>query len=108
MKDVDNFKDFWLFYLREHSRRATRVWHYIGTSAALLLLIYALVTQIFWILPLALICGYAFAWVSHGLIEKNKPATFQYPLWSLMSDFKMLFCFVTGKMGKELRRAGIV
>lgn len=107
MNDIESFRDFWPYYLREHSQPATRFWHYIGTGAALILLFNVFLSQNFWMLPGALVCGYAFAWASHCFIEKNKPATFKYPLWSLVSDFKMLFCFMTGQMGKELRRAGL-
>ena len=105
MKTIETYAEFWPFYLGEHDQAATRGWHYIGTALAIGVLIYALATQTWVLLPLALVSGYFFAWVSHGLIEKNKPATFTYPLWSLISDFKMLFHFLTGTMGRELEKA---
>ena len=107
MKTIKTYAEFWPHYLREHARPATRAWHYVGTGAAIGLMIYIIVTgKLSW-LPLALMCGYAFAWMSHGLIEKNKPATFTYPLWSLVSDVKMLFCFIIGRMRAELEQAGV-
>ncbi|MEP3890227.1 MAG: DUF962 domain-containing protein [Hellea sp.] len=107
MREITTYAAFWPYYLREHSKAATRGWHYVGTSLALLTLFLIILTGKWLLLPLALICGYAFAWASHGAIEKNKPATFTYPFWSLFSDFKMLFCFLTGRMGRELEKAGI-
>ena len=107
MREITTYADFWPYYLREHSQPATRGWHYVGTALALLTLFWIIATGKWLFLPLAFICGYFFAWVSHGTIEKNKPATFTYPLWSLMSDFKMLFCFLTGRMGAELKKAGV-
>ncbi len=107
MKSITTYSEFWPYYLREHSATATRGWHYIGTGLAIILLIALIITGRFALLPLVLVCGYFFAWVSHALIEKNKPATFTYPLWSLASDFKMLFCFLTGRMGAELEKAGV-
>jgi hypothetical protein len=107
MKTITSYADFWPYYLREHAQPSTRAWHYVGTALALTVLIAVIVTGRWMLLPLAFVSGYFFAWVSHGLIEKNKPATFTYPLWSLFSDFKMLFCFLTGRMGSELRKAGV-
>jgi len=107
MREYTTFADFWPYYLREHSQPATRAWHYAGTSLAILTLIIIVLTQRWLFLPVAFICGYFFAWVSHGLIERNKPATFTYPLWSLGADFKMLFCFLSGKMKAELNRASV-
>ena len=107
MRPIQTYKDFWPYYLREHSQPATRAWHYLGTSVALILLITLLATGRWALLPLVLVSGYFFAWMSHGLIEKNKPATFTYPLWSLASDFKMLFCAVTGQMSRELEKAEV-
>jgi hypothetical protein len=62
-----------------------------------LLLVYILLTTnfyLFWFLP---VIGYGFAWVGHFFFEKNKPATFQYPFWSLISDFKLFFELIVGK-----------
>ena len=107
MKEITTYTEFWPYYLREHSLAATRGWHYLGTGLAISLLVLLIITGRWMFLPLVFVCGYFFAWVSHGLIEKNKPATFTYPLWSLASDFKMLLCFVTGRMGGELEKAGV-
>jgi len=106
-KKIRTFDEFWPYYLKEHSLPVTRAWHYVGTSLSIAILIAAILSANFsWTLA-ALISGYFFAWVSHGAFEKNKPATFTYPLWSLFSDFKMLFCFVTGRMARELAKAGV-
>ena len=108
MKTIQTYAEFWPYYLREHAQPATRGWHYVGTTLALTLLVYLLATQKWALIPLIFVCGYFFAWMSHGLIEKNKPATFTYPLWSLKSDFKMFFHFATGTMGRELAKAGVI
>ena len=107
MREHKSYAEFWPYYLQEHSKPATRMWHYIGTLIALGVLVYAIATQNWWFLLAAVVSGYFFAWVSHATIEKNRPATFTYPLWSLFSDFRMLFCFLTGQMGKELKKAGV-
>jgi len=107
MREITHYTDFWPYYLCEHRQPATRAWHYVGTGLALLTLILIIITSKWLFLPLAFVCGYFLAWVSHGINEKNKPATFIYPLWSLMSDFKMLFCFLTGRIGAELEKAGV-
>ena len=104
---IASYKEFFPFYLREHSKKATRAFHYVGTLSALALFVGSIVTQTWWLIPFYLVIGYGFAWYSHFFIEHNKPATFTYPLWSLFSDFKMLFCFLTGRMGRELEKAGL-
>jgi hypothetical protein len=108
MNRIASFADFWPYYLREHSRPATRALHYIGTSLVVALAIYALLAGK-WLLLLAIpVAGYFFAWVGHFGIEKNRPATFTYPLWSLGADFKMWWMWLTGRLGPELNKAGIV
>ncbi len=107
MSDPKTYLEFWPYYLREHSKPATRAWHYVGTAIAIAVLTYAVLTQSWWFLLVAVIAGYLFAWVSHGFIERNKPATFTYPLWSLFSDFRMFFYFITGQMARELKKAGV-
>ncbi len=108
MREYSTFSEFWPHYLREHADSRTRAMHYVGTVLAITLLIFVLTTQKWSLLLLTLVCGYFFAWLSHLFIEKNRPATFTYPLWSLISDFKMLFCFLTGRLSAELKKAGVV
>jgi len=86
-----SFAAFWPFYLSQHSQRGCRILHYLGTSSALLIAAVALLSGHPRCLLLALLVGYAPAWIGHAAIEKNRPATFRYPLWSLYADFKMLF-----------------
>ncbi len=94
-----SFSDFYPFYLSEHRHPVSRLLHVIGSLAVLGLLAYALVSGryvLLWLLPLV---GYGFAWIGHFVFEKNRPATFQYPLYSFMGDWKMLYQIITGKIG---------
>lgn len=96
----ESFKEFYPFYLSEHKNKTSRILHFIGTFLVLGLLVFLLVSQKearFWIaLPLT---GYGFAWVGHAFFEKNKPATFKHPLWSLRGDFTLFFDILRGKRG---------
>jgi hypothetical protein len=94
-----SFNEFWPFYVSEHSRPATRVLHLIGTTAGIALLVYLIATGRWWLFPLAFVPGYGFAWLGHFLVEKNRPATFKYPLWSFIGDYKMIGLMLTGRMG---------
>ncbi|MDB5702663.1 MAG: rane protein [Sphingomonadales bacterium] len=100
--------EFWLFYLREHAKSATRALHYVGTSLVFVCLAAGIITRrewLFWAMPLV---GYLFAWIAHLAVERNRPATFRHPFLSLVSDFRMYGCWITGRLEPELRRAGIV
>ncbi len=101
---IPTYAEFWPYYLREHSLPITRWLHFLGTSVAVSLGVTAALTGKAYLVPFALVSGYGFAWVSHFTLERNRPATFTYPLWSLVSDFRMFFLFVTGRLGSELRR----
>jgi len=101
---ITTYSDFWPFYLGEHRRPATRAIHIFGTGLGLLILLAALVTSTWWLLIAALVCGYLFAWLSHAFVERNRPATFTYPLWSLFSDFRMFFLFLAGKLEGEIEK----
>ncbi|MEO6698184.1 MAG: Mpo1-like protein [Paraperlucidibaca sp.] len=84
-----SFREFYPFYLQEHSNRTCRRLHFIGTSLVLTLLVAAVITGNWvwlWAFP---VIGYGFAWVGHFVYEKNRPATFKYPLYSFMGDFVM-------------------
>ena len=107
MSRYESFEDFWPFYLREHSRPATRLLHYAGTSLVLLLALAAAVTRNWWLLAAIPIAGYGFAWASHFAVERNRPATFAYPLWSLRADFRMWRLWLTGGLRRELEAAGL-
>jgi hypothetical protein len=101
---IKSFEEFWPYYLNEHSKPLTRAIHLAGTAAGIALLGAAVVTGQWW-LPLAgLAAGYGSAWTAHAFVEKNKPATFTYPAWSLRGDFKMLKHFVTGTLGAEVKK----
>ena len=102
-----SFAEFWPFYLREHSRPATRNLHYIGTALVIALAIVAVVAGNWWLLLALPVAGYFFAWIAHFRVERNRPATFTYPLWSLAADFRMFFMWITGRLGPELERAGV-
>ncbi len=102
-----SFAEFWPYYLGEHAHGSTRVFHFVGTTAGAALFVYAIVTQRWLLVPAALVCSYGLAWLSHFTIEKNRPATFTYPLWSFMGDWKMLFLAATGRLGGELERLDV-
>ena len=93
-----SFGDFYPFYLSEHSNQVSRRLHFTGTSIAAALLITAAITQRWWLIAVALVQGYAFAWAGHYFFERNKPATFKYPAFSLMGDWRLWWEILTGKL----------
>jgi len=96
-KKYTTLKEFYPYYLTEHLNATCRILHFIGTSIVLIVFLWSLSTQTWWLLWLIPIIGYGFAWVGHFFFEKNKPATFQYPLYSLASDFIMFKDILIGK-----------
>jgi len=101
------FAEFWPFYLREHSRPETRALHYAGTALVIAVALFAAVTGRWWWLLAMPLAGYGFAWFAHFRVERNRPATFTYPLWSLIADYRMFGLWITARLGPELRRAGV-
>jgi hypothetical protein len=108
VREFHSFAEFWPHYLREHARPQTRALHYIGTSLVVLILAAGLLSgwwSLLWILPVA---GYGFAWAAHFWVERNRPATFTYPLWSLAADFRMWALWLGRRLEPELRKAGVI
>ena len=97
-KTYRSFAEFYPFYLSEHANRTSRRLHFIGTSLAVLLLGSAIVAQNGWLIGVALLQGYAFAWVGHFFFEHNRPATFRYPRLSFMGDWRLWWNILTGKL----------
>ncbi len=97
-KEYKTFSDFYPFYLSEHRNRICRRLHFTGCSLVLLILAYILVTSSWGMLVFLPIVGYGFAWAGHFLFEKNTPATFTYPYFSLIGDWVMFKDILTGKI----------
>ena len=94
----EKFGDFYPFYLSEHSDRTCRRLHFIGTALVILTAAYALIAGVWGMLWLLPVLGYGFAWVGHFFFEKNRPATFKYPFYSLIGDFVMFRDILTGRI----------
>ena len=93
-----SFSEFYPFYLSQHADRTCRRLHFVGTTLGLILFVVAVLTQTWWLIAVAFIQGYAFAWVGHFVFEHNKPATFKYPWLSYRGDWKMWWQMLTGKI----------
>lgn len=97
-----SFEEFYPYYLSEHRNSTCRYLHYVGSALGLGILLYSLTSGHFSVIPLALISGYAFAWIGHFFYEHNRPATFRYPLWSFLGDWVMLKDFLLGQINDKL------
>lgn len=97
-REFKTYDEFWSHYLGEHSRAATRWLHTVGTVTSVIVII-ALAIGGHWLwMPLALVPGYGLSWIGHFLVEHNTPATFGHPVWSMLSDFKMVALMLTGRL----------
>lgn len=104
-KTYTTFWDFYPYYLTEHANPVNRALHFTGTLLLLIIIAFGIVMSkplLFIAVPL---CGYGCAWFGHFVFEKNKPATFKYPFYSLASDFVMFYHIITGQINKKLEDA---
>ena len=99
-----SFREFYPYYLAEHADARCRAMHYVGSTLVLLVLAYAIFTQQWlWLFAIPVI-GYGFAWLGHFGFEKNKPATFKYPAYSLLGDWVMYGEFLLSLVGIKPKR----
>jgi len=96
-KRINSLKEFYPFYLKEHLNSTSRILHFIGTALVILLIPVSIYFQDARFLILIPFVGYGFAWLGHFFFEKNKPATFKYPSYSLASDFILFWDLLRGK-----------
>src|SRR5258708_37761883 len=105
--DRMKYGEFWPRYLEAHADRHSRALHYLSTSAALGCIAGAAIAGDWHWLVAVPIVGYGPSWLAHAAFERNRPETFSHPIWSLLSDFRMLGLFLAGRLAAELRRAHI-
>ena len=104
-KKFNSLKEFYPYYLTEHNNYTCRTLHFIGTAIVISLALTAIITQTWWLFALTPFAGYGFAWVGHFVFEKNRPATFKHPFYSLASDFIMFWDILTFQITTKLEKA---
>ncbi|GAA4107687.1 DUF962 domain-containing protein [Aquimarina addita] len=101
---IETYQEFYKFYLTEHQNKTSRTLHFIGTFLVFVVIGIAIYFNWSWKWIFVPLVGYGFAWVGHAFFEKNKPATFKYPFWSLISDFKLFFEILFGKRSFDSKK----
>ena len=101
---LTTYEEFWPYYLSEHRRPATRALHFLGTTLVIVTLAAGILVSPLWLLAMPF-AGYGPAWIGHFFVERNRPATFTYPWWSLRGDFRMYALTLRGRLGPELEHA---
>jgi hypothetical protein len=96
--DFKSFAEFWPFYLAEHKQPITKLIHFIGTSLGIIAFLFIIYFRAWWGVPVALVGIYGPLFASHFIFEKNRPATFRNPIWSVFADLKMWWSLLTGKI----------
>jgi len=102
-----SFSSFYSYYLTQHSDPVCRAFHFTGTLLSVLTMIWMTIDPTWWKLIIIPGVGYGFSWMGHFLFEKNKPAAFSNPFYSLISDFVMCFHFLTGQLNRRLKEVQI-
>ncbi|XP_042013130.1 uncharacterized protein LOC121761553 [Salvia splendens] len=100
-----SMEEFWPFYMNQHSKPATRRWHFAGTVCSFVCLIYSLLFNL-WFLIFVPLLRNGLSCYSHFFVEGNLPTSFRHPIWSLFCDLKMFGLMLTGQMDREMKRLG--
>ena len=103
-RDPQSFEEFWPFYVKEHQKKATRILHFVGTTAAMACVAGGIFTKRRWLLAVAPVIGYGPAWIGHFFVEGNRPASFKHPIWSFRADLVMWSKMVRFQMDDEVER----
>jgi hypothetical protein len=101
---LNSYREFWPFYVSQHLKPGTRALHFLGTTGFIVCVIAGIAAQTWWLLPLGPAVAYGLAWLAHLFVERNTPATFTHPLWSLIGDFHMYGLMWLGRMDGEIAR----
>lgn len=101
-KRITSFAEFWPFYMSQHQNERCRALHYLGSALAPGFILGGIWLGSPLLCLAAIPAGYGPAWVGHFILEKNRPATFQYPFYSFLADYVMLGRFLTGRLKHHL------
>lgn len=104
MSDAPTFYTFWLEYLKEHALLATRLWHFVGTSAGIISLLLAIISWNWIYLVVAWVVTYGCSWTGHFVVEKNRPVSFQHPIWSIRADLLLFRLMLTRGLTENVSR----
>ena len=98
---IQSYDKFWPHYLAQHSKPATRWFHFFGTGLGVMTALYGITVANYMLVPAGAVLAYSMAWFSHFVVENNNPATFKHPLWSMVSDFRMVLWMLDGRLPLE-------
>lgn len=106
-QNFTSYRAFWPHYVAEHQNKTNRNLHFMGTTLVLLFLFLGFKVNPWFFAGMPLF-GYGFAWTGHYFFERNIPATFRHPFWSLLGDFQMFAFMCLGRMDREVKRMGVL
>ena len=104
---ITTYREYWSHHVQQHRRPGNRALHYLGSSSAIVLLAGALATELWWLIPGALVCGYVPAMIGDVWIERSPREKHHYPAWAIASDFRMLVLFLSGQTARTFADASL-
>jgi hypothetical protein len=103
-KAAASFEEFWPEYVRAHQNKLNRTLHAVGMGLALACVAAAILKKRPWLLALAPVFAYGFAWAGHLFAEKNMPASFSHPIYSARAGALLFWKTICGEMDAEVAR----